>query len=271
MFKIKDKIIRISNHIVNENTPSFSGIVTGECKGNLWVNRTLSPMLVLAESNAVGSFAFLGVLNDENEINELRLYLETVLFPQLKEDGYNAFEFSIDSENLREPLLYMFKDYILFQEKEFSFRPTFKNIERSTVPDSYMLRRIDKILWNEINRGLIDDSNMISTRLLGSWNSFDEFFRKSVGFCVLYENSVVAVIMGTARYKNTVPIDIETREEHRKKNLAYSLSTEFISYCLDHDLCPQWDCVESNTASENLARKMNLDKFRENIVYWFMI
>ncbi len=53
------KLKNVAN-IVNESSPSFSGIVSQECKGKLGVNDIEIPTIAIAESYAVGSFAFLG-------------------------------------------------------------------------------------------------------------------------------------------------------------------------------------------------------------------
>ncbi len=52
----------------------------------------------------------------------------------------------------------------------------------------------------------------------------NQFFMKSLAFVATLEKSIVAVIIGTARFHNIIPIDIETKEEHRKKGLAYLLN-----------------------------------------------
>lgn len=56
----KDMIIKDISNLVNEESPSFSGIVSRECKGKLWVDNIKKPRIALAKSYAVGSFAFLG-------------------------------------------------------------------------------------------------------------------------------------------------------------------------------------------------------------------
>jgi len=68
-----------------------------------------------------------------------------------------------------------------------------------------------------------------------------------------------------------IAIDIETEENHRRKGLAYAMATEFIKDCLKNRLIPQWDCVESNPNSYNMAEKLGFEKIHENTVYWFNI
>ena len=76
MIQVKDTIkINDVTQIVHENSPSFSGIVNQKCKGKLWVDQIHKPTIAIAESYAVGSFAFLGANTTEedflNIVNEM--------------------------------------------------------------------------------------------------------------------------------------------------------------------------------------------------------
>lgn len=79
------------------------------------------------------------------------------------------------------------------------------------------------------------------------------------------------MIVGTARYNNILAIDIETEEKFRHKGLGYCLTIEFVNECVKRGLIAQWDCMESNLASRNLAKKANFEMLRESEVYWFDI
>lgn len=268
-----DKYAAIKNitNIVNDRCPSFSGIVSQECKGNLWLNNTETPTLAIAESYAVGGFAFLGTNQNKEDFVELKAYLDSELLPQIKKKGCHCFEFSIESDDIRENILGMFQGKQLQTEREFSFRmrriPT---IDKS-IPKEYQIIRVDTELWRMLSDGRFDNADFLRDRLLESWHSFDEFEYKSIAYCTVYENRIVAVIVGTANYKNIIPIDIETEETHRRKGLAYAMSAEFIADCFQHNYIPQWDCVESNPSSYYMAQKLGFEKINENIVYWFDI
>ncbi|MGF7143312.1 hypothetical protein HNQ56_001735 [Anaerotaenia torta] len=64
--KIKD----VTN-VISEKSPSFSGIVNQGCKGRLWVDNIEEPRLAIAESYAVGSFAFLGTFKTQEDFLDL--------------------------------------------------------------------------------------------------------------------------------------------------------------------------------------------------------
>ncbi len=262
---------RIKNtaYVVSELCPSFSGIVAQECKGHLWVDDIAVPTLAIAESYAVGSFAFLGILQSKVAIARLKEYLETELFTQLKENNDTSFEFSIESDDLRDGILEMFHDKKIHTEKEFSFRTNTIPAIRKDIPSDYQIRKVDSDFWKLLSEGQLENADFLAERLLESWHSFEEFQNKSVAYCSLLGNRIVAVIVGTAHYKNVIPIDIETEESHRRKGLAYAMAAALIEDCLHKNYIPQWDCVESNQASYHMACKLGFEQIHENTVYWF--
>lgn len=276
MQKVSDyPILKDISKITVEESPSFSGIVTRECKGNLWVDEIIHPQIALAHSYAVDSFAFLGECHDRNVLHKLKAFLDDTLFLELKETGNDYFEFSIESEQLREHILSMWADKEMYSEQEHSFRiEPFDKInqsEENLLPDGYQLIEVNNVFWKQQMGGKYENPTFLTTRLLESWYSFDDFIEHSLGYCVVFENRIVGVILGTASYHSVVPIDIETEDTHRKKGIAYALSIRFIRGCMERNLIPQWDCVESNIASNHLARKIGFQEFRANTVYWFQI
>lgn len=119
--------------------------------------------------------------------------------------------------------------------------------------------------------GKFENENFLKIRILESWYSFEDFKNKSIAYCIISENKIVAVMVGTASFNNVIAIDIETEEKHKRMGLAYAMAVEFIADCLKNGFIPQWDCVESNQNSFNMARKLGFKKMNENTVYWFNI
>ena len=267
----KDIKIKDVTNIVNEKSPSFSGIVNGECKGKLWVDNIEVPRIAIAESYAVGSFAFLGTYKTNEDFLNLKDFLENELFHDLKKNGYKCFEFSIESENIHKSILEVFKNKSIQAEKEFSFRVNEIPKNNLGIPKEYQLRKVDDTFWNMLTEEKFENEDFLKVRLLESWYSFEEFKNKSIAYCIILNNRIVAVMVGTACFKNVIAIDIETEEKHRRKGLAYVMAVEFINHCLKNELIPQWDCVESNPNSYNMAIKLGFEKMNENTVYWFNI
>ncbi len=267
----KGVVIKNITNVVNDKCPSFSGIVSQESKGNLWVNKIEAPTIAIAESYAVGGFAFLGTYQSNKDFIELKAFLEDDLFPAIKRNGCHCFEFSIESDNIREYILNMFQDKQLQTELEFSFRINAIPVIDKDIAKEYQILKVDAMFWKMLSNGQFDNADLLRERLLESWYSFEEFEHKSIAYCTVFDNRIVAVIVGTANYKNIIPIDIETEENHRRKGLAYAMAAKFIADCLKNNFIPQWDCVESNPSSYNMARKLGFEQINENTVYWFDI
>ena len=258
--------------VVNEKSPSFSGIVNQECKGKLWVDKIDIPMLAIAESYAVGSFAFLGAQEANINFTNLKDFLETELFVYLIKNGHECFEFSIESECIRTSILKMFQEKAIHKEKEYSFRiNTVPKSNPSILHKDYQIKKVDAQFWNRLSKDQFENEDFLKRRLLESWHTFDEFEASSLAYCILFTNRIVSVMVGTASNKNIIAIDIESEEKHRRRGLAYAMAIEFIADCLNNGLIPQWDCIESNPNSYHLAKKLGFQKTHENTIYWFNI
>lgn len=272
MIKINNLYV-VSNFekVTNDDCPSFSGIVAGECKGELWVDTIDKPTIALANSYAVGSFAFLGNIVNDNVYMELDNFIKKDIFYNLKQQGINYFEFTIENVELKPYILKMFKDKTIQKEKEYSFRKTEHNNKAYSLPDDFKMQRVDSDFWDKITNGDFKNETFLTKRILESWESFENFKKKSVAYCITYSDSIASVIVGTARFKNVIPIDIETEKKFRHKGLAYSLTIEFVKECIKNGLIAQWDCMESNLNSRKLTEKAGFKFYKENEVYWFDI
>ncbi len=259
------------SHVINEHSPSFSGIVNQECKGELWVDSIDEPKIAIASSYAVGSYAFLGTYERPEVFLHLKDFLEKELFARLRENGCEYFEFSVESEGIHDCILDMFKDKSPETEVEYSLRVNKAPVSKLPIQREYQVKKVDSVFWDQLNKGAYENEDFLRTRLLESWHSFEEFEARSIAYCVLFHHRIVAVMVGTASFRNVIAIDIETEEAHRRKGLAHAMAVAFISDCLQKQLIPQWDCVESNPTSYDMAKKLGFEKFKENTVYWFKL
>lgn len=271
MIQVK-KNVKIENvtKVVSEISPSFSGIAAQECKGRLWVDRIEAPQLAVIESSAVGGFAILGSCEADEVLLDLKNFLETELFNQQKSSGYDSFEFSIETEDksMQNKIIDLFRDKTIHTEKEFSFRIHTTPDLHPCIPTEYQIRKVDSAFWKLLLEEY-ENEDFIKVRLLESWDSFEDFESKSIAYCTIFDQRIVAVMIGTASFHRILAIDIETEEKHRNKGLAFAMAAEFLADCLKHNYIPQWDCVESNPGSYHLAQKLGFEKVRENTVYWF--
>ncbi len=271
MTKVDSLRVKKFENVTYEDCPSFSGIVAGECKGNLWVDNIDNPEIAIADSYAVGSFAFLGNINNDNEYMILEKFIKNDIFKYQKQREINYFEFSIHNDSLKPYILKMFNDKVIQSEREYSYRRNGHINQVYSLPESFKMHKVNIDLWEKVTNGVFKNESFLTKRLLESWGSFDNFEKKSVAFCITYLDRIAAVIVGTAKFKSVIPIDIETDDEFKNKGLGYFLTIEFVNECINKGLIAQWDCVESNLISRKLAEKAGFKLFKENEVFWFEI
>lgn len=257
--------------ITSEFSPSFSGIVAGECAGELWVDDLEHPRLALAYSYPVGGYAFLGNFVTDEAWSNTQVFLNQEHLPRLKAEGVSAFEFSIESEELREPLLRMFADKTLQQETEFRYRKSDNLHLPLQLSDGLTLQAVDDAFWRRIGDGLVENAELLTGKLLQAWGSYADFAKRSLAYCLLDGTRVVAVIVGTARFHDVIPIDIEVEADYRCQSLGLYLAREFVNGCAEKGLTAEWDCVESNLASQRVAAKAGFSLVKQSDVFWFAI
>jgi hypothetical protein len=257
--------------VLYEDSPSFSGIVAGECKGLLWVDDIKDPSIALAYSSAVGGYCILGEPQNESVYKLFYDFLIKDLFPDLRKKNEYCFEFSTECLSIQEYMLKMFSDRIIESEDEFFYRKAMKNETNIKIPDEYLIVKVDAEFVKCIEQGEYINEKFVENRILESWGSYHNFLSKSVAFVVLHQKRIVAVIVGTARFHNIIPIDIETEEEHRRKGLASLMTQCFVNECVDNQLIAQWDCVDSNVASKKAAQKAGFVLMKKKPYFWFTI
>jgi ribosomal protein S18 acetylase RimI-like enzyme len=279
MIKVDDFYrLKEINNVTSLYSPSFSGIVSGECKGNVWVDNLECPNIALVESTPVGGFAFLGAIRTEEQGEQLKQFLEKELFPMLKSSGVDSFEFSAEQEEVTKFIINTFQHKEIAHEQEFSYQASeLVAASRESLPQQYVMHQVDDKFWESLsqngdgNGDKFKNVHLLKNKIEESWYSSSDFINRSLAFCISYENYIVAVIVGTARFNNTLAIDIETDKAHQNKGLASALTKEFINQCVARGLSAQWDCVESNINSKRLVEKLEFKMIRQQTVYWFDI
>lgn len=257
--------------VTDECCPSFSGIVAGECAGELWVDNWNHPRLALAYSYPVGGYAFLGNFVTEEVWSNTQAFMMEEMLPRLKAGGVSAFEFSIESEALREPLLRMFAEKTIQQETEFRYRKSDTLRLPLRLPDGLSLQAVDDAFWRRNVEGLVENAELLSGRLLQAWGSYPAFAERSLAYSIMDGQRIIAVIVGTARFNDVIPIDIEVEADYRCKSLGLVLAQAFVNGCAEKGLTAEWDCVESNPASQKVAAKAGFSLFKESDVFWFSL
>lgn len=271
MFKVDNLCASAINKITYDSSPSFSGIIAGECTGEMWIDDFKDPNIALVASFAVGGFSILGELANVEAYNKLGTFMIENIFVELKDKSIDYFEFSIESKKARPYILDIFKNRVIQSEDEYTFRRNYKYDEITTIPVGYKIFKVGSEFLEKLERGEFANKEFLIKRLLMSWGTYENYLSKSVAFVAVNKNRIIAVIIGTARFKNIIPIDIETENEHRKKGVSLALIQHFVNECIDNGYVAQWDCMESNIASNRIAEKAGFKFLKKGTVFWFEI
>jgi ribosomal protein S18 acetylase RimI-like enzyme len=263
MIKVKSCNDSQCKSILYKDNPSFSSIVIGNSKGELWINNRENPTVALAYSAPVGGFVIMGIPENDDVFLQ---FLEKEFLVELKAKGLNYFEFSVEEPILEKRVLEKFSNRKMNQEDEYFYR----KYDETEVDElnNYTVLTVNSETINHLNSGVYDNPAFLNKKILESWNTYEEFLDSSLAFIAIKEKTIVGVIIGTAVFDKVVAIDIETHVDHRKKGIAKTLTQYFVNECIQRELIPQWNCVDSNIPSKNTAESLGFKLLKKKSFYW---
>ena len=118
----------------------------------------------------------------------------------------------------------------------------------SSLPDEYELCMIDESLYQMCKE------TSWSTDLVSQFQNYEDYRRLGLGVVILRNNVIVSGASSYSRYREGIEIEIDTKEEYRRKGLACVCGAKLILECLKQNLYPSWDA--QNKASVALAEKL---------------
>lgn len=137
------------------------------------------------------------------------------------------------------------------------------------LPKEYEMRLIDQSLF-EICR-----DTQWSKDLTANYESYSQYKEYGLGVCILTGGEVVAGISSYSGYGRRsdenlgchggIEIEVVTREDYRRKGLAYIGAARLLLECDKRGLYPNWDAA--NKMSVGLAEKLGYHFSHEYVVY----
>lgn len=118
----------------------------------------------------------------------------------------------------------------------------------ASLPKQYTLSMIDKRLYRMCK------SEMWSADLVSQFSSYEKYHELGIGVVICIDNFIVSGASSYSRYQEGIEIEIDTKEEYRRKGLASVCGAKLILECLKRNLYPSWDA--QNKASVALAEKL---------------
>ena len=119
---------------------------------------------------------------------------------------------------------------------------------RASLGSSYQLHRIDEVIYRQCK------AEEWCSDFVAQFQDYEEYRRLGLGVVILEGRRIVSGASSYSRYRDGIEIEIDTREEYRRRGLALICAASLILDCLDQNLYPSWDA--HNKASVALAQKL---------------
>lgn len=116
------------------------------------------------------------------------------------------------------------------------------------LPESFTLSAIDEEIYK------LCKTEIWSADLVSQFSTYEAFHNLGIGVVIRKNGLIVSGASSYSRYLDGIEIEIDTREEYRRKGLAYICGAKLILECLKRNLYPSWDA--HNPASIALAEKL---------------
>lgn len=118
----------------------------------------------------------------------------------------------------------------------------------ASLPGQYGIFMIDEDLYQKCR------ASTWSADLVAQFPGYENFRSLGIGVVICKDNEIVSGASSYSRYKDGIEIQIDTREDCRRKGLAYVCGAKLILECLKRNLYPSWDA--QNRGSLALAEKL---------------
>lgn len=128
-----------------------------------------------------------------------------------------------------------------------------------SLPSGYEMKRMDSQCFKACG------TEDWSRDLVSQFADYETFQKLGLGVVVFRDGELAAGASTYARYRDGIEIEIDTKEAHRRKGLAYACGAGLILECLERGLYPSWDA--HNRASVALAQKLGYHYDHEYLAY----
>ena len=127
------------------------------------------------------------------------------------------------------------------------------------IPKEYSLKLLEEKEY------ILCNKEKWSVDLVSQFKKYETYKKLGIGVVALKDGELVSGASSYSRYKDGIEIEVDTREDHRRKGLAYACAAKLILECLDRGLYPSWDA--QNKWSLALAEKLGYNYSHEYKAY----
>lgn len=265
-----EEFYRCKRIINQQGQLEVKAVVEGYNPGRIFVDNPSSPTTGLVWLGNNDGFFFIG--NEENESfnQEINSYIDTVIIPKARKVGLSWFEAIGNHAKWDKVIERIFEHRTLgsWNQKVYMLPDEGYQVMNDPVTDhEYRVVKIDKAFYE--NKNEIHNMEFLHGKILEYWSSPNEFFENGIGYCMVHNNEIISLCFSGFVVGNVHGVDIETEAVHRGKKIAQKLAQMFVKNCLEQDLLPYWDVMESNKPSIAVAENIGLINVFNYVGYEF--
>lgn len=213
----------------------FQGIM-----GKAFVNDVQNPVSAIVYVNC---FAFAAGVPDEALVQEwYDREVDSFAIITAREEEWNRLFEKVGKEKCRRVERYAIK-----KEKDVFDSEKLETIVQ-TLSKEFVLKQIDQDIYRECMKY---DWSIDFVQGYESYEQFEKFGLGVVAFC---GDEMVAGASSYSSFENGIEIEIDTREDYRRRGLATACGAKLILECLKRGWYPSWDA--QNKWSVALAEKL---------------
>lgn len=150
------------------------------------------------------------------------------------------------------------KRYAIRKEPGIFHKEKLENIVKN-CPEGFSLHRIDEEIYGQIM------SNSWSADLCSQFKDYEDYRQRGIGVAAMERHVLAAGASSYTVYKEGIEIEVDTREDYRRKGLALCCAAQLILDCLERERYPSWDA--QNPASLALSEKLGYHFDKEYTAY----
>jgi effector-binding domain-containing protein/GNAT superfamily N-acetyltransferase len=128
-----------------------------------------------------------------------------------------------------------------------------------SLDDSYSVRLFDKGIYESVIR------EEWSKDFCSQFADYEDYSKRGIGVAVIHRGEVVAGASSYTVYNDGIEIEVDTKQEYRRKGLATACCARLILECLNRGLYPSWDAHDLRSVA--LAEKLGYHMDHPYTVY----
>ncbi|MBQ7795801.1 MAG: GNAT family N-acetyltransferase [Lachnospiraceae bacterium] len=211
----------------------------------------------IAAAAWLGDFCLIGGQADKTMLRDIRLRMKKIgqefLILVPKDEAWADEIEAVFGEKARRIVRYAIK-----KEQDVFDRVKLENAAES-LGGEYELRVIDEKLYDACLK------ESWSHDLVSNFADYETYKKLGLGIAAVKDGHLVAGASSYSVYNGGLEIEIDTKQEFRRRGLAYACGARLILECLDRGLYPSWDA--HNRQSVALAEKLGYHFDYEYMAY----